>query len=89
VGHLLFALRVSCETGGVAIGRAPAFVHAIGIPINGVLALVILDRASYGWSIPFRQYLWIYPVAVIVVAGLICLAGSWGSRPHQQRMRQT
>ena len=84
----LWALWVSFDTEGGAIGQTPVLAYAVSVPLLGFLGLYIFDRAHPQWSVPWWVYLGGFLLVVILVGWLISVAGRLGERHHDRRARK-
>lgn len=97
--YLVFALYVSFDTEGGSIGMVPVFLHALGVPMAGLLcvfsleAVFLMDARSAQpslpeWPVPGWAYAVGFVAAVVAVGSLIHVSGWLGARFHRRASRQ-
>jgi protein-S-isoprenylcysteine O-methyltransferase Ste14 len=84
VASLAFALWVSFDTEGGAIGQTPVLAYAVAVPLLATFALLFFDRAYPNWSVPWWACFAGFPIVVGLVGWLISAAGSIGERTHSR-----
>jgi hypothetical protein len=85
---LPWSLWISFQTEAGSIGQVPVMAYAISLPLLAFLGLLLLHRVHPGWSIHWLAYAAGFPVAIFLVGGLICAAGSIGRRYHNRHDRK-
>lgn len=74
---LVFNLRTSYKTQGGGIGQVPVFGSSvIQIPLLVMLGLNLINDATVRFHFPWWYYLVAWLVLVVIIGGLITLAGN-------------
>ncbi len=80
-----FAVWISVDTEGGAVGQVPVMAHAIGVPVLALVSALTFARAWPAWSLPASADVAAFMLAVVAVGGLLHMAGRLGRRMHQRR----